>query len=420
MFVALWRSRAAVRFVTFASSLAVATGLGVSGANAGANEAGRLFDSSQPARESVLGSVTNAASESDTESLLLPVNEPLVPASVPDAMRSLCATRLYSGPSAERRTWHLSILNGGKSSRTSSPSPPAESLAIGEQPWPTEPEQKVDWLFHSGIVTHGKYRVAFGAEGGLPVRGDFNGDGLAELGIFVDGQWFLDMNGNGRWDDRDLWVHLGSAGDLPVTGDWDGDGKADIGVFGLAWANDDRALEAEPGLPDAANSPRPAARNPVSVARRDLTARTMRLTARGASQVDGLDHVFAFGSADDVPVVGDWNGDGIDQVGVFRRGRWVLDLNGDGRFDGADASFEFGVEHDVPVVADWNNDGITEVGTYRDGVWRLDNGDRVLDRRDTKLEFGTAGDLPVTGHFADDGRLHLGLFRSRPMIARVR
>ena len=69
----------------------------------------------------------------------------------------------------------------------------------------------------------------------MPVTGDFNGDGVTDIGVFIDGQWFLDLNGNGQWDEGDLWAQLGTQDDLPVTGDWDADGKTDIGIYGPAW-----------------------------------------------------------------------------------------------------------------------------------------------------------------------------------------
>ena len=42
-----------------------------------------------------------------------------------------------------------------------------------------------------------------------------------------------------------------------------------------------------------------------------------------------------FGSASDLAVSGDWNGDGTDQAGTFRpwNGKWYLD-NGNGVWDG--------------------------------------------------------------------------------------
>jgi hypothetical protein len=380
------------------------------------NAAARASESQQSVADSASASSLSSAGATRllTEASLPNVNEPLVPSFVPDALRSLCASRLFSSEPAAAYTWHLSVINGGQprphSTTLEEPQTPGAAT-----PWPSaEAMDQAHWNFRSGIATFGRYRVTFGAADGLPLRGDFNGDGLAEIGVFVNGQWFIDLNGNGRWDERDLWVQLGQSGDLPVTGDWDGDGKADIGVFGRAWPHDTAALENEVGLPDAANSPR-GTKAPSAVAG---GGRMMRLTARGPLRIDPIDYVFQFGTAGDVPVVGDWNGDTIDNIGIFRDGRWVLDTNGDGRFNKTDASFAYGAEGDLPIAADWNNDGITEVGIYRGGEWRLDNGDRVLNKRDTRLQFGTSGDLPIAGHFADDGRLHVGLFRAKEQLAR--
>ena len=100
----------------------------------------------------------------------------------------------------------------------------------------------------------------FGTDEATPVAGDFNGDGVSDIGVFIDGQWFLDLNGNGGWDEGDLWAKLGTRDDLPVTGDWDADGKTDIGIYGPAWPRDPWAISREPGLPDAGQLPDDAGR----------------------------------------------------------------------------------------------------------------------------------------------------------------
>jgi hypothetical protein len=76
----------------------------------------------------------------------------------------------------------------------------------------------------------------FGTAGDLPATGDWNGSGTEEIGIFrpSTGEWFLDMNSNGQWDGCSVdkcFGPFGSQGDLPVVGDWNGTGKAGIGVF---------------------------------------------------------------------------------------------------------------------------------------------------------------------------------------------
>ena len=69
-----------------------------------------------------------------------------------------------------------------------------------------------------------------GERGDKPVVGDFNGDGIDELGIYRDGHWHIDLNHDGALDDSDLHYELGDATHNPVVGDCDGDGIDQIGV----------------------------------------------------------------------------------------------------------------------------------------------------------------------------------------------
>ncbi len=43
----------------------------------------------------------------------------------------------------------------------------------------------------------------FGAVGWLSVVGDWNGDNTTEIGVYQNGNWYLDNNGNGVWDTGD-------------------------------------------------------------------------------------------------------------------------------------------------------------------------------------------------------------------------
>lgn len=53
-------------------------------------------------------------------------------------------------------------------------------------------------------------------------------------------------------------------------------------------------------------------------------------------------------------MVGDWNGDGTVQIGVFRNGTWYLDADGNGAWEGgADSILSFGMTGDSPVVGNW-------------------------------------------------------------------
>jgi hypothetical protein len=74
-------------------------------------------------------------------------------------------------------------------------------------------------------------------KGDLPVTGDWTGSGTTQLGLFrpSTGEWFLSRNGNRSWNnckkDTCITNFVGEAGDLPVIGDWNGTGRSKIGVF---------------------------------------------------------------------------------------------------------------------------------------------------------------------------------------------
>ena len=69
----------------------------------------------------------------------------------------------------------------------------------------------------------------------------------------------------------------------------------------------------------------------------------------------------------DLPVVGDWNGDGTDTIGVFRNGTWFLRNSNDP--GPVDVAFSWGARSQIPVVGDWNGDGTDTIGVYRLGTW---------------------------------------------------
>ena len=131
------------------------------------------------------------------------------------------------------------------------------------------------------------------------------------------------------------------------------------------------------------------------------------------------DRWLGFGTVGDEPVVGDWNGDGTDEIGVYRSttGMWYLDTDGNGRWDlPGDTRFRFGVPGDTSVVGDWNGDGTDQIGVYRSGtsMWYLDtdgNG-RWNVPGDTYFRFGVPGDTPVVGDWNGDGTDQIGVYRS--------
>ncbi|MBP85148.1 MAG: hypothetical protein CMJ64_00260 [Planctomycetaceae bacterium] len=323
-------------------------------------------------------------------------------------------------------TWHLSVINAGMPRDFASAETNSEvwrqARYLDYTNW--EAERMREAQFTLVVNQDDEDNVAevrqyvFGLRGGIPISGDFDGDGVDEIGVYYQGEWFIDLNGNGVWDQQDLWAKLGGSEDLPVTGDWDGDGKDDIGIYGPEWLGDPRALDVEPGLPDSQNvlSQRASAVRPKNVPPVEQQAtdgrRLLQLNEQGPRRVDVIDHVFRFGAGKDVPVTGDWNGDGIRSIGIFRDGSWQLDLDGDGRWSRHDAIIQFGQPGDIPVVGDFDGNGIDQVGVYRAGQWLIDSGgNRELDAHDKVFEMGGASDLPVVGDWDGDGVDEPGIHR---------
>jgi protocatechuate 3,4-dioxygenase beta subunit len=322
--------------------------------------------------------------------------------------------------STQNHTWHLSVIDAGQ--------PRGEGLSHGEPDhiWLTragrygEARGVIDvgvWELGDdyGVRTTRERSLRLGIKGAIPITGDFNGDGYDEVALFLKGEWFIDVNTNGFWDADDLWARLGDKDDYPVTGDWDGDGKDDIGIYGRQWAGDPKAIVKEPGLPDYENDVASKPKN-VPPRRKDapVGVRLLQNSMKGQVRADLIDHVFEFGRPSDFPVVGDWNGDGIASIGLFREGHWTLDVDGDGKWTDDDRTVRFGHRRDAAVVGDWDGDGLDDLGVYRDGVFILDtNGNQQLDGGDLRISRGSPDDTPVVGDWDGDGKDNVGVYKIR-------
>jgi hypothetical protein len=231
----------------------------------------------------------------------------------------LCKIRKYQGPAASRQV----VVSGD---------------------WNGDGRDGA-WTFTSGWwaipASDGGVSFAFGQPGDLPVVGDWDGDGEDDIGVFRPGStpstFYLDTNRD-RVTDWTLPLAGHYPDDKPIAGDWDADGDDDIG----AW--------------NAANG------------------WFYRFRVTSASSWQDVDS-FQMGLPTDAPLAGNWDGVGGDEVGVFRRGEPVntnnfhfrkadgsvvslLDKTGDG----------YGMVGDAGVVGDWDGDGYDTIGVYRAGV----------------------------------------------------
>lgn len=150
-----------------------------------------------------------------------------------------------------------------------------------------------------------------------------------------------------------------------------------------------------------------AAQGSDTVGVRDVGGPTFRLNDLPISGTPRWS--FIFGTASDLPVAGDWNGDGIDSPGIFRDGTFHLrNANSGG---GADVVVAFGAAGDVPLVGDWNGDEVDTVGYRRGRNFAIRNSN-ALGAPEQVTTYGTETDVPVVGDWDGDDRDSFGIFRA--------
>jgi len=128
------------------------------------------------------------------------------------------------------------------------------------------------------------------------------------------------------------------------------------------------------------------------------------------------------GQPGDIPVTGDADGDGKDDLGIFNSGSWQWLLR-----SGASKTDTFGQVGDIPVVGNWDGKGADNLGVYRAGLWQLRFvgekrpkfvGKKVPWTKDPNSHFSVASitvglpaDVPVAGDWNGTGRATPGLVR---------
>jgi hypothetical protein len=89
--------------------------------------------------------------------------------------------------------------------------------------------------------------VTLGNADDLPVTGDWDGDGITDLGVYDQTTAMFTLR---KVDDEGVaWianVQFGTPGDLPVTGDWDGNLRTDLGTWTPSTATFNRRIASAP------------------------------------------------------------------------------------------------------------------------------------------------------------------------------
>jgi endonuclease/exonuclease/phosphatase family metal-dependent hydrolase len=126
---------------------------------------------------------------------------------------------------------------------------------------------------------------------------------------------------------------------------------------------------------------------------------------------------FYYGNPGDYPIMGDWDGDGVDTPGLYRQSNGYVYLRNSNSQGNADINFFFGNPGDVPIAGDFNGDGFDTVSIYRPSQARfyiintLGSNNAGLGPAEFDYVFGNPGDKPFVGDFDRDGIETVGLHR---------
>ena len=80
---------------------------------------------------------------------------------------------------------------------------------------------------------------------------------------------------------------------------------------------------------------------------------------------------FFFGNPGDTPFMGDWDCDGVDTPGLYRRADGFVYLRNSNTQGIADIRFFFGNPGDIPLAGDFDGDGCDTVSIYRPAEQRI-------------------------------------------------
>lgn len=236
-----------------------------------------------------------------------------------------------------------------------------------------------------------------------PIVGDFNHDGYDDIGVYIpsptNARWVVKINNrNGTFSSSYYFdiVSIGGNGEIPVVGDWNGDGWDDIGVY----------------IPSSARW----------VGKRNLQNRTF---ASGFY----FDDRVGFGGTGETPIIGDFDRDGYDDIALYipisnSATRWVARRNLRNATFSSTSNYlfnftePFGGPGEIPIVGDFDGSGSDDIGVYiatstsTRWVARVNRGDASFysGYHFDIIDIGGPGETPIVGDFDGNGRTDMGVY----------
>ncbi len=202
----------------------------------------------------------------------------------------------------------------------------------------------------------------YGNPGDYPIMGDWDGDGIRTLGMYRQADGYVYLKNSNSQGVADLRFFFGNPGDVPITGDFNGDGLDTVSIY------------------------RPS----------NQTFYIINKLGVNEGGLGAAEFSYVFGNPGDKPFVGDFDGDGIDTVGLHRESTGLVYFRNSHTQGNADAQFVFGDPGDRLVAGDWNNDGVSSPALFRPSnttmYFRFSNTGGIADEQ---FVMGELGWIPV-------------------------
>jgi hypothetical protein len=221
-------------------------------------------------------------------------------------------------------------------------------------------------------------------QAGIPAVGlsffktDFDSDARTDIGFYRAGLWGFLKSSQSYSFGAAQFFSWGGPGLQPICADFDGDGEADIAHM-------------------------------VAPAGGQSGAYAILKSSTNYDFGQALFVSAGFPSLGDVPVVGDFDGDGKADPGIWRasQGIWIVPLSASNY-----TSFIFsqwGQLGDTPVIADFDGDNRADIAFYRDGLWGILKSSQAYSFGSAQfLSWGAADRQPIVGDFDGDSKADIG------------
>ncbi len=206
----------------------------------------------------------------------------------------------------------------------------------------------------------------FGNPGDYPIMGDWDCDGIETPGMYRQSDGYVYLRNTNTQGPGDIKFFFGNPGDVPIAGDFNGDGCGTVSIY------------------------RPSSQ----------TFYIINTLGENDGGLGAAEFSYVFGDPGDKPFVGDFDGDGVETVGLHRESTGLVYFRNSHTQGNADSQFIFGDPGDRLIAGDWNANGVFTPALFRPSsstmFFRYTNTQGNADNQFVPSPVGSTW-LPVSG-----------------------